>query len=249
MRTMRAIICGAVVVSIATGAAEAQQHFVCASGTGNNATIAVPASINPNIDGVPMATGDEIAVYTTDGICAGATVWQVGQNAAITVWGDDDQTEQKDGMSTVNGGEIMKFRMWRKATNTEITQTTVTYSRGEGRYKIDSLYVLASLQGTPTGIHDAHGGILPRRALLRQNYPNPFNPATRISFYLPRAGRVALHIFDLHGRRLSTLRDEHYPAGNHTASFRAAGLPSGTYFYELRTGDGVRLRKKMILAK
>ncbi len=88
---------------------------------------------------------------------------------------------------------------------------------------------------------------------LDQNYPNPFNPATKIRFSLSRSGQVDLTIFDILGRKVVTIIDEVTSAGVHEVvwnSRNAAGLrvPSGVYFYRLRSQEGV-LTKKMLLVK
>ena len=59
-------------------------YFDFISNTGNDANIVIPASISPNVAGVPLSRGDEIGVFTADGLCVGAIVWR-GRNAAIAV--------------------------------------------------------------------------------------------------------------------------------------------------------------------
>ena len=83
---------------------------------------------------------------------------------------------------------------------------------------------------------------------LHQNYPNPFNPITTISYELPKAGKVSIKIFDLLGREITTLVDEYKNAGSYEVEFKANYLPSGVYFYQLKTGDYI-FTKKMVLLK
>jgi len=89
---------------------------------------------------------------------------------------------------------------------------------------------------------------LPESIQLKQNYPNPFNPTTAIAFGVPRAGLVRLEIFDLLGRKVSTLVDSNQPAGEYTITFDASSLSSGVYIYRLQTGGSI-LTKKMTLIK
>jgi hypothetical protein len=88
----------------------------------------------------------------------------------------------------------------------------------------------------------------PRTFELAQNYPNPFNPSTIISYQLPVSSEVRLVVYDLLGRELQTLVNTRQDAGRYTASFNAASLASGIYFYRLQAGTFVETRK-MILAK
>lgn len=89
---------------------------------------------------------------------------------------------------------------------------------------------------------------IPTEFNLRQNYPNPFNPVTTIRFDLPASADVDLSVFDMLGRRVSTVANGVYPAGSYSASFDASGLSSGTYIYRLQT-PGKTITGKMLLLK
>jgi hypothetical protein len=85
--------------------------------------------------------------------------------------------------------------------------------------------------------------------VLYQNYPNPFNPSTKISWQSPVSGWQVLKVFDVLGNEVATLVDEYKPAGTYEVGFNANnGLPSGIYFYQLKSGD-YSASKKMILVK
>lgn len=83
---------------------------------------------------------------------------------------------------------------------------------------------------------------------LHQNYPNPFNPSTSISFRLQRTSSIQLEVFDILGRKVSTLFEGMKPIGTHTITFNASSLNSGVYYYSL-TFDETTLSKKMLLIK
>jgi len=82
---------------------------------------------------------------------------------------------------------------------------------------------------------------------LNQNYPNPFNPSTVISFSIPVQEKVSLKIYNILGMEVSTLLNEVRTAGNYSIRFDAKNLPSGIYFYELRTGNFRDVRKMIFL--
>jgi hypothetical protein len=88
---------------------------------------------------------------------------------------------------------------------------------------------------------------LPTEFGLDQNYPNPFNPTTVIRAQWPVACDVKLVVFDLLGRTIVTLADDHYPAGRQVFTFNAGGLASGVYFYRLQAGSWVQTRRLMVL--
>ncbi len=83
---------------------------------------------------------------------------------------------------------------------------------------------------------------------LEQNYPNPFNPVTNIKFYLPKAEKVELTVYNMLGQKVKSLINENRSAGYHTVTFDASNLASGVYVYVLKAGN-VKLSKKMTLLK
>lgn len=101
--------------------------------------------------------------------------------------------------------------------------------------------------GQLTGV-DENLAEIPRVYLLEQNYPNPFNPATKICFELPRSERVTLKVYDVLGHELAVLLDEEMPAGRYEVNWKPSGVSSGVYFYQLRAGEFVQMRK-MLLAR
>lgn len=89
---------------------------------------------------------------------------------------------------------------------------------------------------------------IPQRYRLYQNYPNPFNPVTKIKFDLPKSGFVKLIVYDILGKQVSIIVNEHLSSGSYTADLNASVLSSGIYFYTLQSGDFITT-KKMILTK
>jgi hypothetical protein len=88
---------------------------------------------------------------------------------------------------------------------------------------------------------------------LFQNDPNPFNPLTRIRFSLPAQLHVTLTIYDVEGRRVTTLVDGKRDAGVSEVIWNgrnAFGDPvaTGVYFYQLRAKKKL-LTKKLLLLK
>lgn len=84
--------------------------------------------------------------------------------------------------------------------------------------------------------------------VLYQNYPNPFNPTTTITFGIPVKAHITLKVFNAVGEEVAQLCNGEKEAGRYTFEFNAEGLPSGVYFYQLKTENYVKI-KKMILMK
>ncbi len=87
----------------------------------------------------------------------------------------------------------------------------------------------------------------PEHYELLQNYPNPFNPETTIAFKLKEDTRVNITIFNVLGREVETLVDKKMKAGTHQIVFNAGTLPSGMYFYHMKTGDFNHVRKMVLI--
>jgi hypothetical protein len=88
---------------------------------------------------------------------------------------------------------------------------------------------------------------LPLRFALHQNQPNPFAARTTIRFDLPVGAMVRLEVYDVLGRRVSTLANHYYPPGYNAVEWdpRTAAGP-GVYFYRIEAGP-FRDRRKMVL--
>lgn len=92
--------------------------------------------------------------------------------------------------------------------------------------------------------------IAPAQYSLSQNYPNPFNPATVINYAVPDNSFITLKVYNSLGQEVSTLVNETKQAGSYKVNFNASGLPSGVYYYVLRTGNNEFVKtEKMILLK
>ena len=90
-------------------------------------------------------------------------------------------------------------------------------------------------------------GEIPAQFMLHQNYPNPFNPSTTIMFDVPHPADVTLSLFDSRGRLVMDLGSRRYLAGTYRITLDAEDLPSGTYFYQLRTAEYSRTRSLLLL--
>jgi hypothetical protein len=77
--------------------------------------------------------------------------------------------------------------------------------------------------------------------------PNPFNPITTIPLNLGSDTHVDLTVYDLRGRRVSTIFRGVLPAGRHDFVFDGSGLASGAYVCRLRTDKGVESRRMTLV--
>ncbi len=99
---------------------------------------------------------------------------------------------------------------------------------------------------TPGDVREEASG--PRPAIIVRNAPNPFNPATSVMISLEKAGRVSVDVFDIAGRKVTTLLNGPLKAGNHTLVWNAARYAAGVYFCTVSSGVQSRT-VKMTLVK
>ncbi len=91
-------------------------------------------------------------------------------------------------------------------------------------------------------------GIKPESFKLEQNYPNPFNPSTIIQYEIPREANVSIKIYNVLGKKVTTLINKIQKAGKYEAEWNAANFVSGVYFYTIESDDFIHT-KKMILIR
>lgn len=228
------------------------EHFKFVSKTGDNAIVIITTDAKPGYsDGKPLEVGDEIGVFTTNGRCCGAIVWE-NANAALTVWGNDSQTEMIDGFQT---GDSYHFRVYHKKMGSEYSAVVKYQENQFGIYQANGFSALTELQASipASAVADETGLAIPARFNMSQNYPNPFNPDTRIDYEIPVACQVTIKIFNLLGQHIRTLVNEFKLAGNHSIAWDRTDhfgneVPSGIYVYVMSAKD-VEMMKRMIIMK
>lgn len=89
--------------------------------------------------------------------------------------------------------------------------------------------------------------LVPSEYKLCQNYPNPFNPTTTIKYYIPNAVTVKLVVYDLLGREIKTLVNDFQQRGEHSIEFDGSYLSSGVYFYSLKAGEFMQMKKLILM--
>jgi hypothetical protein len=127
------------------------------------------------------------------------------------------------------------------AEGTNVVLSSLRLNEEETIQSVDSSIITPII----SGLADQAG--LPTSYALHQNYPNPFNPSTTLRYDLPESSEVSLVVFDVTGRRVALLVSAVQPAGSHQVLFNAAGLPSGLYFYELKTKEYSKVHKMMLI--
>jgi uncharacterized membrane protein len=85
-------------------------------------------------------------------------------------------------------------------------------------------------------------------------YPNPFNPSTSFNLEVKLQGRVQFDIFDVSGRLVRTLHDNHLDPGNHVLHWDGRSdtgrfVGSGVYLGRASDEQGAFQTQRMVLLK
>ena len=97
-----------------------------------------------------------------------------------------------------------------------------------------------------------NGTQVPTEFALGANYPNPFNPTTKLVIAVPMTAQVQVAVYDILGRKISTLLNEEKSAGYHTIEWNGltdAGTQagSGVYFVRMSSGTFTAVHKMMMM--
>lgn len=210
------------------------QHFRFKNRTGDSYSIVVQSlAINGNSQNLK----GEIGVFTEQGLCVGAGVWDGGSELAIAAWSDNVQTESTDGFKE---NQSIMFKYWNANLDQEF-ELTSDFSKGSGAFG-DGPYALVNLDKSQ----------LPQTFSLAQNYPNPFNAGTIISYQIPETGNVLLEIYNVLGQEVTTLIDKNQEAGVYQVQWQGTDrygnlVPSGVYLYKISVGGYSALKKAAYL--
>lgn len=112
----------------------------------------------------------------------------------------------------------------------------------------------AAFEGIDGIVSDVHGkdDFIPATFDLSQNFPNPFNPSTVIRYELPTEVRMVIEIYSLLGQRIAILVDDVVAPGRYSVTWTGRSddgrlIPSGVYFYRMRTPEFVEVKKLVLL--
>ncbi len=82
---------------------------------------------------------------------------------------------------------------------------------------------------------------------LFQNTPNPFSATTNIGYYLPQSEFIELDLYDQQGKRIQVVAVGMFGKGNHSIELKLEDLGIGTFFYSLKTANGIISRKMVVV--
>jgi PKD repeat protein len=183
----------------------------------------------------------------------GGEVWVVGESEDIT-WTGVNVSDVKIELSVDNGSNWTSIVESTPNTGTYPWTVTAQDSSDECLIRITN-----AADGTVFDVSDDVFTIdivlaveeilsgIPSEYDLAQNYPNPFNPTTTIQYSVPEESPVSIKIYDLTGSEVVNLVEGVKKAGTYRLTFNAENLASGIYFYHMRAGEFISVKKMSIL--
>lgn len=86
-----------------------------------------------------------------------------------------------------------------------------------------------------------------RAVELIGNFPNPFKESSTIAYRVEESQPITLTVWDLSGKRITTLAKGEHDPGYYERTLNAGTLPSGTYFVRLETPQGIQSHQMVLL--
>ena len=213
----------------------------------------------------PDSTGNEVPVYKYIADWPGAYEEFVEVEGAIATFAknsEDNVVEIAVPRSAINAGTDVRPWLYvvgdENWDNEEYCPNPVTedfYPNYAINYNfIDGPSVHRLGDRSVVGIKEAQDITRAKGFGLVSNYPNPFNPTTTIEFSLPERTTVKVEVFDILGRKVSTLiNNQELNAGSQRLVWNGKNdngvkMVSGAYIYRIST-DKYSVAKKMMLIK
>jgi len=199
----------------------------------------------PNMDGFPNGRRLEDDVTTIELQAVSGVVL-----AAIGLWFDDYDPATSASPVTQDLLNVLTYNAGPTANDVPLLGTFPYQAHPHSGFDYVK-QLSAEAPGTATNT-SAESGFLnlgvPESFRLQQNYPNPFNPSTSIEYSATSASQLAVRVYDVQGRLITTLVDRQHAPGTYSVQWDARGLPSGAYFYRVEhNGRAVATRQALLL--
>ena len=123
-------------------------------------------------------------------------------------------------------------------------QVTFAFHHNANDQDVLRLDEITVVEGSSAGVAEFTNG-----AKLFQNMPNPTNGVSTISYELEKNAQVALNVFDVTGKVVSTENIGEQNSGVHNVNFNSAKLSAGVYYYSLTVNNVTTASMKMVVIK
>ena len=193
--------------------------------TGSNMHLVIPKNVWP----ISTYSEDEVYIYDAEGLLVGASRLTL-PTTIVTIWGDDNTTENKDGLYT---SEEWRIALYSHENLLEHDLSIVT-SSSEPSFQQDGLVIIESMIL----------GEQNKDLALYSSVPNPAHNEAIITFYVNESQKLDLSLYNILGEKIQVLSSGFKNTGYHSASLIVKALEPGTYFYKLQS-ENEKITKRL----
>jgi len=218
----------------------------------------------PYTDSEDVFAGYEIGVFLPDG---SNNMWNGGGCGGMMNFNSSIDfnlhfTEKQIAGLNIAANNI-QAQYWDSQSNSwqVVPNSSVNLSTGTVSFNLSTVSNYIILTTSPvTAVEYEGNNNLINSYELSQNYPNPFNPSTVIKYSIQTppassllakgindAGFVSLKVYNVLGEEVATLVNKEQAPGSYEVIFDAANLTSGIYFYQLKSGNFLQVKKMILL--
>lgn len=195
-----------------------------------------PQVISPSLVRSFLEYGSGVAFYEHEIVISGRDMADIYERV-------DDQWELEGRMNNPNTNDV---NFGGRVDFNDHMVVVSAFNHGDENGTRQKIYWQTRDEATSAPVYESEE--LANEVKLAHAYPNPFNPTTQIDYTLPESSEVQLEVFDITGRKVSTLIDGTQASGTHSVTFDGSELSSGVYIYRLTAGEQV-LTRQMTLVK
>jgi len=153
-------------------------------------------------------------------------------------------------VDTLSEARVRNFQRWPESGRNHLYIVEIDKMKLWIRNRVD--WIEANLNRLSSVKKPLSSENSPQNHILEQNYPNPFNAETIIKYYLPKASKVTLSIYNLSGQEIIRLVDEEKDQGIYQVRWDGKDkmgklVASGLYVYRVSTSEFEMGRKLVLL--
>lgn len=118
--------------------------------------------------------------------------------------------------------------------------------------QFDTIPILDTYREDPHAEEDpfqrsSDGELLPVEYALYPVYPNPFNATTTLKYSVKKSGYVNIQVYDIGGKRISTLVKSHHNPGHFSIKLNANGWATGMYEIVMKSNHFKKVQKIQLI--
>lgn len=184
----------------------------------------------------PMGTLDPVSIsivlMSQDAVTAPITITNTGQvelSFQASSQASFVSVNPDSGTVVVSGSQVVEVTADPTGLPSGVYQANIDIILADSALTVPLTFEIPSFTSTdhPPDVPATH---------LGQPYPNPFLERLTIPFTVNEPGYATMEVFDVTGRKVATLRNQHVATGDHAAHW-SPQLPAGVYLVRLRVGE------------